>query len=285
MNTFQRPALIAAGLAGILVAVLFAGAGMAIPPGAWKWFDIASEGGTALVAAAWCLVVLGARPDGQVTRLLAAGFAAIALGSWADCMDEIFAVDKAALWDNALEALVPLGMVILTAGMVFWRQEQASLTEHLKKRERLFRDHRAFDRVTQLADARYLRAHLERQRGGGALVLLDIDGFHRINREHGQAEGDRVLQAVSHMLLLNLRNDDLLCRYAGDRFAVLMPDLSEAAARDAARHLCVMVAMMRHHAGSMAVPLTLRHSCAPAGASAGRTPDMVLADLCRQVDA
>jgi PleD family two-component response regulator len=90
------------------------------------------------------------------------------------------------------------------------------------------------------------------------------------------------------MLLLNLRNDDLLCRYAGDRFAVLMPGLGDAAARDAARHLCVMVAMMRHfthNGGAMPVPLTLRHSCAQAEGGKGRTPDMVLADLCRQVDA
>jgi len=268
-----------------LLALPYAAAGTAKPLHTWKWFDVASEGGTALAAAAWCLIVLGSRPDGRVTRLLAAGFVSIMLGSWADCMDEFFAIGKAALWDNALEALVPLGMAILTAGMVCWRQEQACLTEHLKKRERLFRDHRAFDRVTQLADARYLRAQLERERGACALVLLDIDGFHRINREHGQAEGDRVLQAVSHMLLLNLRSDDLLCRYAGDRFAVLMPGLPEAAARNAAQHLCAMVAMMRHHAATGEVALTLRHSCAQADAVPGRTPDMVLADLCRQVDA
>jgi diguanylate cyclase (GGDEF)-like protein len=287
MNTIQRHAMPAACLAGALLALLYALAGTAKPAGLWKWFDIASEGGTALVAAAWCLVVLGNRPDGRVTRLLAGGVAAIMTGSGGDCMDEFLTIDKAALWDKALEALVPLGMVVLTAGMVYWRQEQASLTEHLKKRERLFRDHRAFDRVTQLADAGYLRAQLARRQGGCALVLLDIDGFHRINREHGQAEGDRVLQAVSHMLLLNLRSDDLLCRYAGDRFAVLMPGLSGAAADEAARHLCAMVAMMRHHAadGGAAIPLTLRHGCAQTDDGAGRPPETVLADLCRRVDA
>lgn len=290
MNTTERHAAAASAAlatACALLAIPYAIAGAARPVDTWKWFDVASEGGTALAAAAWCVIVLDSRPDGRVTRLLAAGFAAIMLGSWADCMDEFFILGKAALWDNALEALVPLGMLVLTAGMVFWRQEQASLTEHLRKRERLFRDHRAFDRVTQLADARYLRAQLERQRGACSLVLLDIDGFHRINREHGQAEGDRVLQAVSHMLLLNLRNDDLLCRYAGDRFAVLMPGVTGAAARDAAQHLCAMVAMMRHHAGADAIPiaLTLRHGCAEPDGSPGRTPDTVLADLCRQVDA
>ncbi|QGZ37881.1 diguanylate cyclase (GGDEF)-like protein [Pseudoduganella flava] len=290
MNTYQRHAIVAACLAGTACLLLYATAGTAKPFAIWHWMDIAGEGGTAVMAFLWCLIVLGSRPDGRVTRLLAGGLAAICVGSWADCMDEFWRIDKAALWDNALEALMPLGMAVLTAGLYYWRQEQASLTEHLKKRERLFRDHRAFDRVTQLADARYLRAQLERERQHGpcALVLLDIDGFHRVNREHGQAEGDRVLQAVSHMLLLNLRNDDLLCRYAGDRFAVLMPGLSEAAARDVARHLCVMVAMMRHHAGGVPLTLTLRHSCGALGASAGAgtaAPDTLLAELCRQMDA
>lgn len=287
MNAIQRHTIVAACLACAACNLLYAGIGQLKPVAIWRWMDIAGEGGTAVMAFVWCLIVQGSRPDGRVTRLLAGGLAAMGVGCWADCMDEFWRVDKAALWDNALEAFVPLGMAVLTAGLYYWRQEQASLNDHLKKRERLFRDHRAFDRVTQLADARYLRAQLQRERQGGpcALVLLDIDGFNRVNREFGQAEGDRVLQAVSHMLLLNLRNDDLLCRYAGDRFAVLMPGLSEAAARAAAAHLCMMVGLMRHHAADRAVTLSLRASCAQADGSPARTPDALLADLCRQMDA
>ncbi|TWI67252.1 diguanylate cyclase (GGDEF)-like protein [Pseudoduganella lurida] len=295
MNTIQRHACVATAIACGACFLLYAGIGTHKPFDTWHWMDIFGEGGTAVMAMTWCLIVLGSRPDGRVTRLLAGGLAAIMFGSWADCMDEFYRIDKAALWDNALEALVPFGMLVLTAGLHYWKAEQASLNDHLKKRERLFRDHRGLDRVTQLADARYLRAQLKRERAsnGGvcALVLLDIDGFHRVNREFGQDEGDRVLQAVSHMLLLNLRNDDLLCRYAGDRFAVLLPGLDEAAARDVAVHLCRMVAMMRHHAGGRAVALSLRHGCALTdgtatdGGADGIFPDNLLAALCRQVDA
>lgn len=287
MSIVFRHALLIAGLLAAF-ALLFLGAGRAIPPAGWDRVDIASEGGTALLAALWCLIVLASRPDGRVTRLLAGGLACIMLGSWADCLDEMVDVDRAALWDNALEALLPLGMLVLTAGMHYWRHEQATLSDHMRKRERLFRNHRPFDRITQLSDAAYLREQLRlesrRAEGAGAgcaLVLFDIDDFHRINREHGHAEGDRVLQAVSHMLLLNLRNDDLLCRYAGDRFAVLMPGLDEPAARDAARHLCHMVSSMRHHGAGGRVRITLRHGCAPARGA----PDALLADLCRQMDA
>ena len=272
-----------AGLLGACV-LLFAAAGTVLPPAQWNWMDIASEGGTALLAALWCLIVLSSRPDGRVTRLLAGGLACIMLGSWADCLDELIDVDRGALWDNLLEALLPLGMLVLTVGLYYWRREQATLSDHMRKRERLFRSHRPFDRITQLADAAYLREQLRlesRQDAGCALVLFDIDGFHRINREHGQAEGDRVLQAVAHMLLLSLRNEDLLCRYAGDRFAVLMPGLGEYAAREAAQHLCHMVSAMRHHAAGGQVPVTLRYGCAPARGA----PDALLASLCRQMDA
>lgn len=285
MSIVIRHVLLVAGLLAAF-ALLFVGAGTPVPAPEVDWVDIASEGGTALLAALWCLIVLSSRPDGRVTRLLAGGLACIMLGSWADCMDEVIDVDKAAVWDNVLEGLLPFGMLVLTAGMHYWRHEQATLSDHMRKRERLFRNHRPFDRITQLADAAYLRQqlHLESRRKDGAgcaLVLFDIDDFHRINREHGHAEGDRVLQAVAHMLLLNLRNDDLLCRYAGDRFAVLMPGLDEPAARDAARHLCRMVSSMRHHAAGGPVRITLRHGCAKAAGA----PDALLADLCRQMDA
>lgn len=283
-NVLRHVVLIVALLAAF--ALLFAGAGIRVPVNEIDWVDVAFEGGTSLLAALWCLIVLSSRPDGRVTRLLAGGLACIMLGSWADCMDEFIDVDKAAVWDNALEGLLPIGMLVLTVGMYYWRHEQATLSDHMRKRERLFRNHRPFDRITQLADAAYLREQLQRENRredgqGCALALFDIDDFHRINREHGQLEGDRVLQAVAHMLLLNLRNEDLLCRYAGDRFAVLMPGLGEPEARDASQHLCRMVSSMRHHAARGRVRITLRHGCAQALGE----PDALLAGLCRQMDA
>lgn len=289
----HRNAVLAASAALLACPFLYATLGAAKAPATWRSMDIVGEGGTALMALVWFMIVLGSRPGGRVTRLLAGGLAAIMLGSWADCLDEFWRIDKAAWWDNCLEALVPAGMAVLTVGLYYWRQEQVRLTEHLHKRERLFREHRAFDRLTQLADATYLREQLRRERAlhpevSCALVLLDLDGFHAINRMHGRAEGDRVLQAVSHMLLLNLRNDDLLCRYAGDRFALLMPGLDALAAREVALHLCAMVARMRHHAGAQRVALTLRFGCADTREAFGADGDgveAVLAGLARRVDA
>jgi len=278
MLRLHRDYLIAASIALAACAFLYATAGVPKPFHAWKWMDIVAEGGTAVMAGVWFLITLSSRPGGLVTRLLAGGLAAIMLGSWADCMDEFYRIDKEALWDNWLEGLMPFGMAVLTAGMYYWRQEQFSVNEHLQKRERLFRDHRGFDRVTQLADAAYLRSQIrleQKNAGQCALVLLDVDGFHRINREHGQREGDRVLQALGHLLLLNLRNEDLLCRYAGDRFAVLLPGLNVDTARVVASHLCESAALLRHHTAGGVVRLSLRYAC---GTAEGE-PDLLLAAL------
>ncbi|MDO8178760.1 MAG: diguanylate cyclase [Undibacterium sp.] len=276
--------------------VLYATAGALKPIASWHGMDIVGEGGTALMAGVWCLMTLSSRPKGLVTRLLAGGLAAIMLGAWVDCLDEFFLIPKDQTWDNWLEAIFQLGgMGVLTAGMYYWRQEQFSLNEQLQKRERLFRDHRAFDRITQLTNADYLRAQirLEQARHPGvpcAVALLDIDHFHLINRAHGKHEGDRVLQAVCHMLLLNIRNEDLLCRYAGDRFALLMPGTDEAGAREVAQHLCTMVAQMRHQVNATTattaatLALSLRHACAVAEGEAAEAADTLLSKLSRAIE-
>ena len=69
------------------------------------------------------------------------------------------------------------------------------------------------------------------------MVLLDVDAFNDINRRFGHNEGDRFLQALVELVLLNLRNEDLLCRYAGDRFLILLSDTGEELATDKARQL------------------------------------------------
>lgn len=272
--------LVTAALAWL---ALFALGGAAKPVTQWQWLDIAGEGGTALMAGLWAWLVLASRPGGRVTAWLAGGLAAVMLGAWADCLDEVFIVDSAFSALKWIEStLSPLGMVALTIGLLLWRQEQAALSEHLVKRERLFRDHRAFDRVTQVANAAYLRRQLEleaRREGGPgcALALIELEGYAAVEREHGRAEADRVLQGAAHQLLLNVRHRDLVCRYAGHRFVVLMPDTPLADAQRRAAHLARMVSAMSLHArvGDQPLPITARAVCA----AAGTDPAALMAEL------
>ncbi len=281
MPVSNRLILLAFVSLSCLELLLFSSFGVIKPGEHWKPLDIAGEGGTALMATCWMAIVLGSRPAGRVTFLLALGLAAVALGAWADCLDEFFTVTSALRFDKWLEsALTPLGMLLVTAGIMAWRTEQLQLSEHMQRRERLFREHRAFDRITQLADAHYLRQQmaLERAAGqSGALVLLELAGFQDLQRAHGKREADRMLQAVTHQLLLNLRNQDLLCRYAGERLAVLLPGHSLVAAQRVARHLQQMVSLTHFHTGDgeARASLSLLSACAELDGE----PDAVLARL------
>lgn len=273
------------GVAGVLA--VYVGLGSVKPSTDWKLIDIAGEASTAIMAAVWLVLVIHSRPPGRATTLLAAGLAGLALGAGADCLDEFFALPKASVWNHLVESGLTLaGMASLTWGLGYWRREQLMLSEHLQKRERLFRDHRSFDQLTQLADADYLRQQLrcefEQRPAQACLLMLDLNDFHLINRAHGQREGDRLLQALTHLLLLNLRSTDLLCRYAGDRFAVLLPATPVDTAHAIGAHLRRAVAGLRHHRQCDGLPVhsSVRYACRPVDAE----PNTLLLALNRSLE-
>jgi diguanylate cyclase (GGDEF)-like protein len=68
-------------------------------------------------------------------------------------------------------------------------------------------------------------AQAARQRKAVALLLLDLDGFKGINDTLGHATGDQLLQAVARRLQVNVRAADTACRYGGDEFVVMLPEI------------------------------------------------------------
>ncbi|MCX6077428.1 MAG: diguanylate cyclase [Campylobacterales bacterium] len=59
-----------------------------------------------------------------------------------------------------------------------------------------------------------------------SLIILDIDLFKKVNDTYGHNAGDKVLVQVSHALLKTLRNIDIVCRWGGEEFVVLLPTAS-----------------------------------------------------------
>jgi diguanylate cyclase (GGDEF)-like protein len=74
-------------------------------------------------------------------------------------------------------------------------------------------------------------AKLRRKPGVFSILLIDLDHFKEVNDTLGHETGDRILCFAADTLTRNLRQDmDIICRYGGDEFIVIMPDTTEAQA-------------------------------------------------------
>ncbi|MEH6570330.1 MAG: GGDEF domain-containing protein [Halioglobus sp.] len=87
------------------------------------------------------------------------------------------------------------------------------------------------DPLTQVFNRRYFEQVAEsehsRARRNGAplsLILLDIDHFKSFNDDHGHLVGDQVLTAVAKRTQDEVRKSDVLARFGGEEFVLLMPD-------------------------------------------------------------
>ncbi|GAB3345136.1 diguanylate cyclase [Chromohalobacter beijerinckii] len=107
------------------------------------------------------------------------------------------------------------------------------------------------DALTGLYNRRFLDdtltrelARAERQSAPLSVLMLDIDHFKPINDDHGHAFGDRALIEVADLLSDNVRRGDIVCRYGGEEFVIIMPGAGLAAARQRGEHLRQEVATL-----------------------------------------
>lgn len=108
-----------------------------------------------------------------------------------------------------------------------------------------------------------------------AAVMVDIDLFKRINDTHGHGVGDQVIRIVAQRLAASLRVQDVICRYGGEEFAVLLPDATEDQARAVAARLLAAVTAepVPTDAGPLDVTVSLGLAMPSARASLGALMD------------
>ena len=85
------------------------------------------------------------------------------------------------------------------------------------------------DQLTGLPNARHFYTVFEREQGSAAqhlhplaFLAIDVNGFRRVNDELGRERGDQALRQIAEFIRAQLRRDDLLVRYAGDKFIALL---------------------------------------------------------------
>lgn len=84
-------------------------------------------------------------------------------------------------------------------------------------------------------------AQRQRQNTTLSLIMLDIDGFKKINDVYGHLAGDLVLQSIAQALSKTIREMDVVCRYGGDEFVVICPGSRLHEAKCAAERLRMSV--------------------------------------------
>ncbi len=94
------------------------------------------------------------------------------------------------------------------------------------------------------------RSYVERYGGSATLIYLDINGLKSINDCHGHAVGDRVLLAVTNLLVENVRSSDVVGRLGGDEFGVVMERAGRPDAEEKKRSLSALIDALKIPVGS-----------------------------------
>ncbi len=142
------------------------------------------------------------------------------------------------------------------------------------------------DPLTSLANRRYMMEQLKREftrarrhRRPLSLIYLDLDGFKGINDHFGHLFGDEVLTGSARALLSVLRSTDLLARFGGDEFAVLLPETALEGAEKVAVKLRRALSAYGQQLGPAVQPLSF---CA--GVSQLHPDDTSIDDILARAD-
>jgi diguanylate cyclase (GGDEF)-like protein/PAS domain S-box-containing protein len=120
------------------------------------------------------------------------------------------------------------------------KDQDALLKSEAHLREQSVRDH-----LTGLFNRRYMEETLERELLRASrkqlslgIIMLDVDDFKRFNDDRGHAAGDAILREFGNLLLRHVRGEDIVCRYGGDEFIIILPDASREVTQERAELIC-----------------------------------------------
>ena len=143
--------------------------------------------------------------------------------------------------------------------------EQIALAlANLQLREKL-RDQAIRDPLTGIFNRRYFEETVvrelhraDRQGTCASMIMLDVDHFKRFNDTYGHDAGDAVLKKIGVVLQNKIRVEDIPCRYGGEEFAVLFPDMGLEEVIKCAEQLRTVVRDLNiHHRGQTLSTVTI----------------------------
>ncbi|WP_372963917.1 GGDEF domain-containing protein [Marinobacter sp.] len=138
------------------------------------------------------------------------------------------------------------------------------------------------DSLTGIGNKRALDEELQRaaslaDRLGSAysLIICDLDHFKLINDNQGHVVGDHILAKTAEKIEQAVRNSDMVYRFGGEEFAILLPHTREQEARDVADRIRLALETIRVDGGE--TPITVTGSCGVASHLVAEQPEQWLA--------
>lgn len=133
------------------------------------------------------------------------------------------------------------GSYLLITRRVLWFRENAALLQ--READRLFQIANT-DALTGVANRRYMMEAIKKEMERAqqlilplSLILLDLDRFKTINDDFGHEMGDRVLVHTAQILHQHMRKTDLVGRWGGEEFVILLPNTPASEAKNLAERL------------------------------------------------
>ncbi|WP_164931910.1 GGDEF domain-containing protein [Janthinobacterium sp. 17J80-10] len=167
-----------------------------------------------------------------------------------------------------------LALVLFTGLHEFARaKSQGALEQVSEQIDRLSQT----DVLTDLPNRRYMLDRLEeensrylRHQHPYAILYGDVDDFKQINDRYGHAAGDEALRAIAHAMRTRLRQHDIVCRWGGEEFLVLLPETGAELALEVAEKLRAAIAAIEFQPGGIAHRLSISF-----GVQVASVPDTV----------
>ncbi len=152
-----------------------------------------------------------------------------------DVLDRLIYFDVTLVFDTYIESLVEEIKNAKHRTEIYAKSLEVKVAERTRQLEMLAKK----DPLTGLFNRRAMRDMFRREislarrhKSKLSLAYLDVDNFKQINDEYGHVKGDEVLSDLAHLMLENVRETDIPCRYGGDEFCLILPECdAESAAR------------------------------------------------------
>ncbi|AWB92872.1 GGDEF domain-containing protein [Aeromicrobium chenweiae] len=140
-----------------------------------------------------------------------------------------FVAPAAVLYEQVLDLGVGDMVVRVPIAAVVWvvcSEVPARLVEELRRKNASLVELATTDSLTGLLNRSRLEVHLDVAGPAGAVALIDLDHFKRFNDSHGHVAGDVALMDFATVLASETRSHDLVFRYGGEEFLVVMANTS-----------------------------------------------------------